>query len=89
MKRSRPLRLPLAVLLLAACRGEGSDLGPNLNRVRPPLPFQVTLRDDQSRAVCGALLRSPVGDAVSGAAGRAEVPAVLPAPGLVTVVTTT
>lgn len=86
MSALRSPRLVLLTLAFAACRGQGSDLGPNLNRTRPPLPLQVTLRDDQSRAVCGALVRTPVGDAVSGSAGRAEVAAVMPSPGLVTVV---
>lgn len=56
---------------LAACQGDGSDVGPSFG-AKPPEPFQVQVFDDRSQPVCGARVTSPVGTAVSGRVGRAE-----------------
>jgi hypothetical protein len=61
-----------AALLLAACQGNGSDIGPRL----PPLPDasqKVLVLDDQGRGVCGARVavdtQAPV---VTGRNGRSD-----------------
>lgn len=75
MKRRTALAEGLRALLLmvglAACQGDGSDVGPNLG-AKPAEPFQVQLFDDESQPVCGARVILQQSIAVSGRAGRAE-----------------
>lgn len=61
----------LGALLLAACQGEGSEIGPALGE-KPEEPFQVQVFDDASRPVCGAVATFSGATAVTGRAGRAE-----------------
>lgn len=59
---------------LTACQGDGSDIGPRLERL-PDLSFQVVVLDDQDRAVSGARVSvaGHAGSAVTGRAGRANL----------------
>jgi len=61
------------VIGLAACQGDGSEIGPNLG-TKPPEPFQVQVLDDRGEPVCGARVTTPAGTAITGRAGRAESP---------------
>ncbi|MEZ5964124.1 MAG: hypothetical protein R3F56_09790 [Planctomycetota bacterium] len=70
-RRRGDVALALA-LCAGACQGDGSDVGPSLG-AKPPVPLQVQVFNDGGEPVCGARVVSPLGSAVSGRAGRAEL----------------
>ncbi|GDY02240.1 hypothetical protein LBMAG49_15690 [Planctomycetota bacterium] len=78
-------RTVLSVLcLLAACQGNGSDLGPSL----PPLPgpsAKVQVLDDEGRGVCGAQVFVGGARAATGRQGRGDLFASINGPQRLTV----
>ena len=62
-----------AVLLLAACQGGGSDIGPRLEPL-PAAKFKLQVLDDQGRGVAGAgIVIDGFGRVATGRAGRADL----------------
>ncbi|HZN39957.1 MAG TPA: hypothetical protein VFD82_14190 [Planctomycetota bacterium] len=71
-RRPGSLATAWALLLLAGCSGEGSDIGPTL----PPLPkasCKVVVLDDLGRGVVGASVSVGTAAAVTGRNGRTDL----------------
>lgn len=60
------------LLALAACAGEGSDIGPSLPRL-PAASCKVQVLDDQGRGVCEARVTIGNASALSGRNGRGDL----------------
>jgi hypothetical protein len=68
----RGAEIAAAALLLAACQGNGSDIGPRLPR-QPDASQKVLVLDDQGRGVCGARVGvDTVPPVVTGRNGRSD-----------------
>jgi hypothetical protein len=78
IRRQSRRSLPGLLLLgsaLSGCRGEGSDIGPQLVPL-PEASYRVVVRNDEDRGVCNAVVtvQGTTAVGVTGRSGRADVP---------------